>query len=157
MCKPVIFQGTSIALDMYGCDYDIVNDKNTVQMLLIDTAKRHSMQMLNIYSDNYPDSKDYSFLMSCTGGHIFVHIFPELGFVSADIFTVMEAANPDQVVACLRKGFAPDKTKLTQVKRGDFGSIPDMKPRHRKQIKPIRRAKNAGAALKKLVLKPKSL
>ena len=73
------------------------------------------------------------------------------GYVEADIFTLESAANPEQVAVFLRQEFAPDQAKITTLKRGDYGSIKDMKPRRQKLVKPMRRAKNAGAKLKKFM------
>ena len=71
--------------------------------------------------------------------------------MEADIFTLENAANPEQVAVFLRQEFTPDQAKVTTLKRGDYGSIKDMKPRRKKLVKPMRRAKNAGAKLKKFM------
>ena len=151
----VKFKGIQIAMDLYNCDGDVIEDKDAVKDIIEDAAKRHSMKEINLYYNENAESNDYSYLMPCQYGHINLHIFPDLGFVAADIFTVDEAANPEELVALIRKQLAPDKSKLTILKRGDFGSINDMKPRRKKQVRTMHRAKTAGAVLKKLVLRPK--
>lgn len=149
------FKGMQIAMDLYNCDGDIIENKNLVKKIIEDAAKIHTMKEINLYYNQDPDSGDYSYLMPCNYGHINLHVFPDLGFVAADIFTVDEAANPEELVALIRRKLAPDKSKLTILKRGDFGSINDMKPRRKKQIRTMHRAKTAGAVLRKLVLRPK--
>ena len=89
--------------------------------------------------------------MLCTNGHLFLHVFPTYGYVEADIFTLESGANPEQVEVFLRQEFVPDHSKLTTLKRGDYGSIMDMKPQRKKMVKTMRRAKNAGAKLKKFM------
>ncbi len=149
------FKGMQIAMDLYNCDGDIIESKKAVKEIIEDAAKRHTMKEINIYYNQDPDSTSYSYLMPCNYGHINLHVFPDLGFVAADIFTVDESANPEELVALIRKKLAPDKSKLTILKRGDFGSINDMKPRRRKEMRTMHRAKTAGAVLKKLMRIPK--
>mgnify|MGYP003591198986 FL=1 len=149
------FKGMQIAMDLYNCDGDIIDSKDAVKKIIEDAAKRHTMKKIAIYYNQDPNSNDYSYLMPCYYGHINLHVFPDLGFVAADIFTVDEAANPEELVALIRKKLSPDKSKLTILKRGDFGSVNDMKPRRKNQIRTMHRAKTAGAVLKKLVLRPK--
>lgn len=60
---------------------------------------------------------------------------------------------PEELGIAIRKEMGPDQSKMTVIKRGDFGNIEDMKPRRQKMVKPMRRAKNAGVKLKNFMLK----
>ncbi|MBR5582086.1 MAG: S-adenosylmethionine decarboxylase, partial [Phascolarctobacterium sp.] len=85
-----------------------------------------------------------------------LHIYPELGFVTADIFSCLEGATPDKVSKYMRAYFDADKSKITLLDRGDFGTLSDMKPHRRSNVKFIRRTQNLGGKLKRFFSKPRS-
>jgi S-adenosylmethionine decarboxylase len=149
----VIGQGTQVAMDMYRCDEEVVYDKTKIQEILKDTMTRFALREDALYLNDKEDEDNFTFVVLYDGGHIFLHVFPDYGYAAADVFSQMDESSPEQVAIYIRKKFSPDQSKLTVLQRGDFGSIADMKPRRKKMVKPIRRAKNAGATLKKLVLK----
>ena len=147
----MIGKGTQAALDMYRCAEDVVFDKEKIRDILEEAADRFSLKELALYATENDEGDDFCFVMLCTNGHLFLHVFPTYGYVEADIFTLESGANPEQVAVFLRQEFGPDQSKLTTLKRGDYGSIKDMKPQRKKMVKTMRRAKNAGAKLKKFM------
>ena len=147
----MIGKGTQAALDMYRCPEDVVFDKEKIRDILEEASDRFSLKELALYATENDEGDDFCFVMLCTNGHLFLHVFPTYGYVEADIFTLESGANPEQVAVFLRQEFGPDQSKLTTLKRGDYGSIKDMKPQRKKMVKTMRRAKNAGAKLKKFM------
>ncbi len=147
----MIGKGTQAALDMYRCAEEVVFDKEKIHEILETAAERFGLKELSLYSTENEEGDDFCFVMLCTSGHVFLHVFPTYGYVEADIFTLENAANPEQVAVFLRQEFTPDQAKVTTLKRGDYGSIKDTKPRRKKLVRPMRRAKNAGAKLKKFM------
>ena len=152
----MIGRGTQVALDMYRCEEDVVCNKDKIKEMLDELAQRFGMDELALHLADNDEGDDYCYIMLSRNGHIFLHVFPTYGYVEADIFSLETGVDPEQLAIYLRKQFGPDQSKLTMLNRGDFGSIADMKPRRKKMIKPIRRAKNAGATLKKFVLNQKN-
>ena len=152
----MIGRGTQVALDMYHCEEDVVCNQEKIGEMLEEVAQRFAMDELALHLTDNDQGDDYCYVMLTRNGHIFLHVFPAYGYVEADIFSLETGVDPEQLAIYLRKQFGPDQSKLTMLNRGDFGSIADMKPRRKKIIKPIRRAKNAGATLKKLVLNQKN-
>ena len=71
--------------------------------------------------------------------------FPDLQYVSADAFLCEEDAAPEQVFSSIKKLFKPEKTKTTILKRGDFGTNTDMKPKTKTKVAPLRRIHNTGS------------
>lgn len=150
----MIGKGTQAALDMYRCLEDVVCDKERVKDILETAASRFSLKELALYTAENEEEDDYCFIMLCTCGHIFLHIFPSYGYVGADIFILDGTCSPEAAATYLREQFGPDQSKVTTLIRGD-ADIKDMKPRRKKNVKTIRKAKNAGAKLKNLVLNKK--
>ena len=135
------FKGAQIAIDMYSCKDEILSDCKKVEVILQKAVEDYK-------------NGEYSFSIPCKRGHINLHVYPELGFAAVDIFTCNDEADPDRLAGFIKKQFSPDKSKITFLKRGDFGSQNDMKPRRKSQIKPMHRARNAGKRLLKIVMGP---
>ena len=142
---------TQVSLDMYRCLEDVGCDRDKVRNMLDEAAQQFGMDELARHLADNDQGDDYVFVMLCWNGHMFLHVFPSYGYVEADIFSLETAVDAEQLAIYLRKQFGPDQSKMTMLNRGDFGSIADMKPRRKKLVKPIRRAKNAGATLKKFL------
>lgn len=66
-------------------------------------------------------------LVAFNGGHMTVHVFPELCYISADVFNCKENATPESFFNSFRNYFNPEMTKTTLLKRGDFCSDSNIK------------------------------
>ena len=151
----VRLKGTQIVIDMYSCKEEVVSDSKVVETILQNAVEKYKMDAHAIYY-NVEDNGEYSFSVPCKRGHINLHVYPELGFAAVDIFTCCDEADPDRLAVFLRKQFSPDKSKITFLQRGDFGSQNDMKPKHKSKMRAMHRAKSAGNRFLRIVMRPKS-
>lgn len=151
------FIGTQIAIDMYNCSDILLDDVASIERMLADAATKFGMKPSGVYINDEDGIDEYSVFAHCTQGHITMHVYPALGFATIDIFTCFKDADPDGLGRFMRKYFSPDKSKITYLKRGDFGNESDMKPRRRSHTKIVRKARSLGKKLSKLMLKPKSM
>jgi S-adenosylmethionine decarboxylase len=156
--------GKLIAMDMYNCSSDLLSDADKVAWNLEEKAKECNMASRKIIMDHEEGSKEFSVGVSCKQGHVLMHLYPDIGFASIDIFTRRPDAEPDKLARLLRLYFNPDKTKVTYLNRGDFGSVADMKPSYHRNTKTMRRMRNMGQSMgrmgrsfTRIILKPKSL
>lgn len=78
-------------------------------------------------------------------GHLTMDIYTDLKYVAIDIFLCRENAEPDKIARNIRSFFKPDKVKTTVLKRGNFGSAKDIRPKVRTKVAPLRRIHNTGA------------
>ena len=102
------------------------------------------------------DEEHCSIIGAFAEGHIALHVYKELRYVAADIFTCADSEEPDELAKVIRKFFKPDKIKSTFLKRGDFGLEREIKPKIKVRVAPLRRVKNAGAkVVRKLVRRGK--
>jgi S-adenosylmethionine decarboxylase len=95
------------------------------------------------------------FVVIAEGTHLTLHTYPELGYAAADIFTTDSHCAPDKIMNALKKSLRSDKMKATNIKRGDFGSIADMKPKTKTSMTPLGRVKNLGTKVKSMIKKKK--
>ena len=124
---------------------------------LASAAADFAMQPRETYVNCEDGINEYSVFAHCKQGHVTLHLYPDLGFVTIDVFTCFKDADPDGLARFLRHYFDPDKSKITYLERGDFGSESDMKPRRKSNIKTVRRARTIGNKLSKLIMKPRSM
>lgn len=149
--------GKLIAIDMYNCGVNEIEDESAAEAILSTGCQEFSMQCQEIIKFKEDEHHEYSLSAICRQGHVTLHVYPELGFIAADIFTCAEAADSAGMAKYIRAKFNADKSKITLVDRVDFGSESDMKPNRRSTVKFIRRTQNIGGRLKKIILKPRSI
>ena len=100
--------------------------------------------MINFAAEKINDDQ-FVLVAILNQGHITMHVYPELKYVAMDIFLCQENAEPDKLAQSIRTFFKPDKTKTTVLKRGNFGSAKDLKPKVKTKVAPLRRIHNTGA------------
>lgn len=149
--------GKLIAVDMYNCSAKLIGDVKASEATLQQACKDYSMQVCQILCNQEEEQSEYSLSAICKQGHITLHVYPELGFATLDVFSCREGADPAGVAKFLRTYFDADKSKITLLDRGDFGSESDMKPHRRSNVKFIRRTQSFGGKIKDIMLKPRPI
>lgn len=159
--KQTKFTGKLIAMDMYNCDIDEISNPKTAEEILMRGCKEFNMNSKQFICCQEDGQNEYSISTVCKQGHVTLHIYPKVGFMTADVFSCCSEADPAAMARYLRVAFDADKSKITLLDRGDFGNENDMKPSRRSNIKFIRRTKNVtkdvGEKFKKMMLKPRSI
>ena len=140
-----------LTLDLYNCDTaglgNVDEIKNTLRSV-VGNEPRLTSEII--------DEEHCSIIGAFAEGHIALHVYKELRYVAADIFTCADSEEPDELAKVIRKFFKPDKIKSTFLKRGDFGLEREIKPKIKVRVAPLRRVKNAGAkVVRKLVRRGK--
>ena len=141
------FTGKLIAIDMYNCSDKIIKDEAAAKEQLQQACNSFGLQPCDIITRKEEEQSEYSLFAICKQGHVTLHIYPNMGFATADVFSCMEGAEPENVAKFL----------ITLLDRGDFGTLSDMKPHRRSKVKFIRRTQNLGGKLKKIMMRPRSL
>lgn len=133
-----------LTLDMYNCNtkklHDVDEIKNVLENILGDKPRLTAQAT---------SAEHFAVIGASLGGHIALHVYKNLRYVAADIFTCANDSEPEELSKTLRKFFQPDKIKSTFLKRGDFGNETDMKPKIKTRVAPLRKVKNAGAKVVK--------
>ncbi|MGI6262709.1 MAG: S-adenosylmethionine decarboxylase family protein [Succiniclasticum sp.] len=149
--------GMLIAIDMYNCKEEHLEDSKVLSQALFALAEKYVMAPHDVQIYKEKNDLDYALFIACYGGHITFHIYPDRGYVGADVFTIDETAEPDAFARAAMNFLDPDKLKVTYVQRQDYGSRKDMKPRHRTRSKTINRMHKVNEKLKNLMLRPRSM
>ena len=136
--------GRHTTADFYACRRDALNDMEGLQKAVCQAVAAASLHMHSIQSNQF-EPEGITILALLSDGHLGVHSYPELGFAAVDIFTCDSQSSPEKALAILKAALLPEKTKTTSIKRGDFGSERDMKPRTKTVSGPIRRVKDTSS------------
>ena len=140
-----------LTLDLYNCDTARLGNVDEIK----DALKSVMGSKPNLISEAI-DEGHCSIIGAFTEGHIALHVYKELRYVAADIFTCTDSEEPEELAKAIRTFFKPDKIKSTFLKRGDFGLEREIKPKIKVRVAPLRRVKNAGAkVVRKLVRRGK--
>ncbi|MBQ3853533.1 MAG: S-adenosylmethionine decarboxylase [Anaerovibrio sp.] len=129
---------------MYKCKTTCFDDMHALQNTIKTMLQESDLEILSSSSQMMTD-EHIAIVLLFNEGHITVHAFPDLQYVSADAFLCEEDAAPEQVFSSIKKLFKPEKTKTTILKRGDFGTNTDMKPKTKTKVAPLRRIHNTGS------------
>lgn len=125
-----------------------------IKNAMIAAIKDANMTLLNLSYHKF-EPQGVTALALLGESHMSIHTYPELGYAAIDVFTCGEYSCPDKAVRTLKKYLHPDKMKTTNIKRGDFGSERDMKPKIKVTIAPLRRVRNTGAKMLNIFSKAK--
>ena len=136
--------GRHLTIDMYGCVFERLDNIDSIKEALSSAIKEGNMTLLSFTCHKF-EPQGLTVLALLAEGHMTVHTYPAMSYTAIDVFTCGEESLPDQAVKSLKHCFKPEKTKTTNIKRGDFGSISDMKPKIKVSITPLRRVRDTGA------------
>lgn len=144
-----------LAVDMYGCKTNKLNDLQSIRETIHRAIEDSGMTLLNA-DIQVLEGDQLTALALLHEGHISIHTYPDLGYTAVDIFTCSSGSYPERTITALRTFLKPEKTKTTYLKRGDFGSVKDMKPKIKVRIAPLRRIRNTGARVIRLLSRRKT-
>lgn len=103
-----------------------------------------NMSLLDFSSHQLPPQR-LTALALLEESHMSVHTYPELGYAAVDVFTCSDHSRPDKSVAVLKQFFKPERMKITNIRRGDFGTERDMKPKVKTSAGPLTRVRSTSA------------
>lgn len=139
-----------LTVDMYGCKIKHLSDLEFMKQMINITVADANMTLIDS-SLHMLGEKNLNAIALLEEGHISIHTYPDLGYTAIDVFTCSNQSKPEKIIATIKKFLKPEKTKTTCLKRGDFGTIKDMKPKIKVSVAPFRRIRNTGARMIKLL------
>ena len=92
--QPKKFTGKLIAIDMYNCGVNEVNDTEKAKTLLQEGCDEYRMNSHELLVCQEEGQSEYSISALCKQGHVTLHVYPKLGFIAADIISSYAAAAP---------------------------------------------------------------
>ena len=137
-------QSRLLTVDFYNCKAEKCSDKDALRTKVSQALRELDLIPLQIISD-VQESGHISLMALLPDGHLALHTHPELRHVSLDIYLCAEDAALDPIAHVMRKALQPEKTKSTHLRRGDFRSPAEIRPKTTTRVAPIRKIKSTGA------------
>lgn len=142
--------GKHLTVDMYSCSFESLDNLDFIKNAMLTAVKEANMTLLDFSSYKF-EPQGLTAIALLAESHMSIHTYPELGYAAVDVFTCGDHSRPDKAVSVLKSLLKPEKTKITNIRRGDFGSVNDMKPKVKVSITPLRRVRNTGARILSLL------
>lgn len=146
--------GEHILIDFYACVEAQMSSVTVLQEHIINALHEANQSIDEIDCDVLED--EIFLIAAAHHCHVVVHAYPHLGYVAADIYTFDKSLDTKIITRVLKSGLGSEKMKVTSIRRGDFGSLDDMKPRKNSSITAMGRVKRTRTRLKNTGTKLKS-
>ena len=78
-------------------------------------------------------------------GQMSIRTYPQYLYVALDFFIEPTFEYEKEFIRAIKKHLSAEKTKVTHIKRGDLGTLTDMKPRSKTTSGPIRKVKDTSS------------
>lgn len=139
-----------LTADMYNCKNSNLGNNELLSLTLKELLSLSSFNILKMDSHDMGDGH-FAIIILLQEGHLTIHTYHKLKYTATDIFLCNQEGEPEKLFRSLRDFFKPEKTKTTYLKRGDFGTVKDMKPKIKTKVAPLRRIHNTGAKVIRLL------
>lgn len=139
-----------LTVDLYNCKTSVLSDTSLFQSVVKRALLNQGYVSIQVVTEDMEDDH-FALIAVHSGGHLALHVYRELLYVSADVFLCHEEAEPEEIYKELRNFFKPEKMKTTFLKRGDFGQVKDIKPKIKTRVAPLRKIHNTGAKVVRIL------
>ncbi|MGE5632521.1 MAG: adenosylmethionine decarboxylase [Caulobacteraceae bacterium] len=111
--------GRHILAEIYGCSYEILNNKEKIQQLMVDSALEAGAEVREVAFHKF-SPQGVSGVVVISESHLTIHTWPELGYAAVDVFTCGENVNPWDACNYLTEKLKAKHMTATEVQRGIF-------------------------------------
>lgn len=136
--------GKHLTVDMYGCSFDHLDSVEFIKEAMLAAVNESNMTLLDFSSYKF-EPQGLTAIVLLSESHMSIHTYPELGYAAIDVFTCGDHSRPDRAVAVLKRFLRPQRMKITHIRRGDFGTESDMKPRVKTSAGALTRVRSTSA------------
>ena len=111
--------GRHILAEIYGCDARILNNADTIERILVESALEAGAEVREVAFHKF-SPQGVSGVVVISESHLAIHTWPELGYAAVDVFTCGEKVNPWDACNYINKKFKASHMTANEVKRGVF-------------------------------------
>lgn len=138
--------GEQLLIDLYASDEDVISSLTAIQESV---ANAFELANLEVEEMNCQVMNDEIIVFAIAHRfHFTLHAYPSLGYVAIDTYSFDRNLPFTILMKSLRHSFRAEKVKATSIKRADFGSQRDMKPRRKTKITTLGRVSRTRIQLK---------
>ena len=146
--------GKHLTVDMYGCSFDNLDSQEFIKEAMLTAINESCMTLLDFSSFKF-EPQGLTAIAVLAESHMSIHTYPELGYAAVDVFTCGDHSRPDKAVSILKKFLRPERMKITNIRRGDFGTESDMKPKVKTSAGPMTRVRSTSKKVMRFLSRTK--
>ena len=113
--------GRHVLAEIYGCEYDILNDISRVEKIMVNAALEAGAEIREFVFHKF-SPQGVSGVVVISESHLAIHTWPELGYAAVDVFTCGDKVDPWDACNFLTEQFCAKHLTAKETKRG---IIPD--------------------------------
>ena len=114
--EKLIHQSKHLVLELYGCDYEKLNDESFIRCALNRAAKLANATVLNLISNKF-EPQGVTAIALLAESHISVHTWPESYYSAVDIFTCGQNMLPELASQYFIEAFEAEEHFLRVIER----------------------------------------
>jgi S-adenosylmethionine decarboxylase len=107
--------GKHLLLEVYDVQFSLLNDVESLQMVMEDGIRRAKMTILNVFSHCFIP-QGCTIVIALSESHVSCHTWPENGCIAIDVYTCGDG-NPKLIALELLKYLNSDNYSLREVYR----------------------------------------
>ncbi|MFZ5591456.1 MAG: adenosylmethionine decarboxylase [Desulfurispora sp.] len=109
--------GRHVLAEIYGCDFDILNDIKKVEEIMVNAALEAGAEVREYVFHKF-SPQGVSGVVVISESHLAIHTWPELGYAAVDVFTCGEKVDPWDACNYLTARFCAKQMSARETKRG---------------------------------------
>ncbi|KAF1085359.1 S-adenosylmethionine decarboxylase proenzyme precursor [Sporotomaculum syntrophicum] len=114
--------GRHVLAEIYGCEYDILNDIARVERIMVNAALEAGAEIREFVFHKF-SPQGVSGVVVISESHLAIHTWPELGYAAVDVFTCGDKVDPWDACNYLTEQFCAKHLTAKETKRGIFPDI----------------------------------
>ena len=120
--EKLIHHSKHLLLELYGCDYEKLNDESFLRCSLNRAAKLAKATVLNLISNKF-EPQGVTAIVLLAESHISIHTWPESNYSAIDIFTCGQNMQPELASQYLIETLNAEEHFLRGLKRNPPSAV----------------------------------
>ena len=92
--KQILYKSKHLLLELYGCDFEKLNDESFLRCTINYAAKLANAKVLNLISNKF-EPQGVTAIALLSESHLSIHTWPESSYSAVDIFTCGQNMKPN--------------------------------------------------------------
>jgi len=112
--------GRHVLAEVYGCEFDILNDLDKIREVMVSAALSAGAEVIETTFHRF-SPQGISGVVVISESHLAIHTWPEFGYAAVDVFTCGTTVDPWVSCHYLKRQFTAERMAAKEIKRGIFG------------------------------------
>ena len=108
--------GRHLILDLYGCDEDILNDRDQLEEALVMALMTAKANVLRVIGHKF-EPQGVTLLALLAESHASIHTWPEIGYCAIDLYTCGEETDTHAAAQYLKNRLAAENVEEKELVR----------------------------------------